>query len=124
VHYTHNISFGNRSGTTFFPSDAVPRNSRHILPDVSSTLTTALDSTFNLGSSDRFTSILSPDSRTNEDKDTYLKTVSALLKRGIVGYEYLDVHNKPYKSFITTQIGDLIHAGARLYRRKIYAAYI
>ena len=36
------------------------------------------------------------------NKTQILSTISKLAKRGIIGYEYLDLNNKPYKSFIST----------------------
>lgn len=57
-------------------------------------------------------------SRKNDDEfKTMSRIIASLLKTGIVGYEYLDVRNKPYKSFITTRIGDHRLHGARLYKR-------
>ena len=57
-------------------------------------------------------------SRKKNDKfETMSRIIASLLKKGIVGYEYLDVRNKPYKSFITTRIGDHRLQGARLYKR-------
>ena len=53
--------------------------------------------------------------KSGDELNTITKLIAALLKKGIVGYEYLNVNNKPYKSFITTQIGS-----QKLYGKKLY----
>lgn len=58
------------------------------------------------------------------DSETYLKILSKLLKKGIVGYEYLDVGNRPYKSFITTRIGDSRLSGKKPYYRNRNSFYV
>jgi len=83
----------------------------------------AAERLFNLGAEDRidFTSITDPDNI--RDLDTYLSVISRLLKKGIVGYEFLKVNTRPYKSFITTRIGDQRLYGAKQYRNRIDFKY-
>ena len=85
------------------------------------------DKIFDLGFSNRFDYIvplLSAGKKGRQKINPLLNIISSLLKKGIVGYEYLDVNNRPYKSFITTRIGDLRLSGAKPYRKKKYHAYI
>ncbi len=53
--------------------------------------------------------------KSGDEMNTITKLIAALLKKGIVGYKYLNVNNKLYKSFITTQIGS-----QKLYGKKLY----
>ena len=46
--------------------------------------------------------------------------LSILLKKGIVGYEVLEVDGKPEKHFIVNQIGNQRIYGAELYKNKSY----
>lgn len=46
-----------------------------------------------------FDDFTAPDS---ENKTAMLKTISNLIKRGIVGFEYLDLNDRPYKSYAST----------------------
>lgn len=59
----------------------------------------------------------------DEEYSTYLKIITNLLKKGVVGYEYLEVNNRPYKSFITTSIGNHKLSGAKPYRRENHTIY-
>ena len=54
-------------------------------------------------------------SATTEDRNQFLQIMNRLNQKGIVGYEYLDVQNKPYKSFISTKPASK-YAHNRLYR--------
>ncbi len=75
-----------------------------------------IDDFLNLGKPDR----LSTDGMTKEEKDEFLKMLSILLKKGIVGYEVLEVDGKPEKHFIVNQIGNQRIYGAELYKNKSY----
>jgi len=70
----------------------------------------------NLGRPDR----LDIDDLNEEEKKEFLKMLSALLKKGIVGYEILEVNGKPEKHYIVNQIGDERLNGAKVYKRKGY----
>jgi hypothetical protein len=70
-----------------------------------------VDRFLNLGSSDRI-----PIGKiTPEEVEKFGKMLSKLLKKGIVGYEVLDVNGRPEKHFIDVMIGD-----HRLYGKKQY----
>ena len=75
----------------------------------------AVDNFLDLNSDTRFSFLQYPDIVNNEDFKTFVKIIVNLIKNGIVGYEYLKVNNRPYKSFLSTQIGD-----QSLYGKKIY----
>lgn len=55
-------------------------------------------------------------SQNSEDIQEILKAISRLIKHGIVGYEYLEIRNQPYKSFIFT---GLVYpfSKAKIYRK-------
>lgn len=78
-----------------------------------------VDLVFNLGAENHAGFIMDMYAPGEKDLGDILKTISSLLKKGIVGYEFLDVRNNPYQSFVTTRIGDQRLAGTRLYRQKI-----
>jgi len=75
-----------------------------------------IDDFFNLGNEKRDMFSITP-----HDSQS-LKLISNLLKKGIVGYEYLDIKNKPYKSFVTTRIGSDNLSDAKLYKKKNFAS--
>jgi len=75
----------------------------------------AVDRFLNLNSNNRFSFLKYPNIEKNEDFMTFVKIITGLIKNGIVGYEYLKVNNRPYKSFLSTQIGD-----QNLYGKKVY----
>jgi hypothetical protein len=75
-----------------------------------------IDDFLNLGKPDR----LSTEGMSKEEKDEFLKMLSILLKKGIVGYEVLEVDGKPEKHFIVNQIGNQRIYGAELYKNKSY----
>ena len=72
-----------------------------------------LDNFMNLGKRDRF----NVSDLNDEEKKEFLKMLSELLKRGIVGYEVLEVNGKPEKHYIVNQIGDQRIYGAKLYKK-------
>ena len=63
-------------------------------------------------------------SKYSDEDITLLKILSKLLKKGIVGYEYLEINKAPYKSFITTSIGDTRLKNAKPYRKPIFETLI
>lgn len=75
-----------------------------------------IDDFLNLGKPDRLdTSDLSP-----AEKEEFLKILANLLKKGVVGYEILEVNGKPEKHYIVNQIGDERIRGAKLYKKGDY----
>jgi hypothetical protein len=75
------------------------------------------DKFLNLGNSDR-TKL----SKMNAaEKDEFLKMLATTLKKGIVGYEVLNVNGKPEKHFVENEIGDERIYGAKLYKKKGYS---
>lgn len=52
-----------------------------------------------------------------EDQQAFLQTLSGLLKRGVMGYEYRKVNGQPYKVYLENEMGTPVHR-ARLYRRE------
>ena len=75
-----------------------------------------LDKFLNLGRSNR----LDIDDLNDSEKEEFLKMLAALLKRGIVGYEILEVNGKPEKHYIVNQIGNERIYGAKLYKKQGY----
>lgn len=75
-----------------------------------------VDKFLNLGDSDR----LDIGELNEAERKEFLKMLSALIKKGIVGYEVLDVNGKPEKHFVDTKIGDKRIYGAKLYKRNGY----
>ncbi|MFP4544009.1 MAG: hypothetical protein ACLFQU_07215 [Candidatus Kapaibacterium sp.] len=73
----------------------------HTASPFSGKISDRLDSFFNLGRAADF----DMSDMSNDEKETYLKTLAALLKEGIVGYDYYEVNGRIEKRFITTQIG-------------------
>lgn len=73
-----------------------------------------LDKFLNLGDPDR----LDVKDLSEAERKEFLKMLTALIKKGIVGYEVLDVNDKPEKHFIENQIGDERTRGAKLYKKK------
>lgn len=72
-----------------------------------------LDKFLNLGSPDR----LDTDDLNPSEKQEFLKTLSELLKRGVVGYEILVVNGIPEKHYLENEIGDHRLQGAKLYKK-------
>ncbi len=52
------------------------------------------------------------------EREEFFKMLNALIKKGIVGYEYLEVNGKKEKHFLTNEIGDERIYGARKWREK------
>ncbi|MEG8946172.1 hypothetical protein [Rosettibacter firmus] len=75
-----------------------------------------LDKFLNLGKSNR----LDIDDLNDKEKEEFMKMLAELLKRGIVGYEILEVNGRPEKHYIVNQIGNERIYGAKLYKRKGY----
>jgi predicted ArsR family transcriptional regulator len=46
--------------------------------------------------------------------------LSSLIKKGVVGYEVLEVNGRPEKHYVVNQIGDERISGAKLYKKKGY----
>jgi len=75
-----------------------------------------IDKFLNLGRPDRLEiSDLNP-----AEKKEFLKILADLLRKGIVGYEVLEVNGKPEKHYIVNQIGDERLKGAKLYTKSGY----
>ncbi len=75
-----------------------------------------IDDFLNLGKADRLdTSDLNP-----SEKEEFLKMLSTLLKKGVIGYEILEVNGKPEKHYIVNQIGDERLKGAKLWKKDNY----
>ncbi|MGE5500114.1 MAG: hypothetical protein ACM3Q2_18735 [Syntrophothermus sp.] len=75
-----------------------------------------LDKFLNLGNPDR----LDLEDLNSEEKKEFMKMLAALIKKGIVGYEVLEVNGKPEKHYIVNEIGDSRIYKAKLYRKKDY----
>ncbi len=73
-----------------------------------------LDRFLNLGKPGR----VDMDSLTPSDKEEFLGMLSELLKRGVVGYEVLEVNGRPEKHYIVNQIGDHRLRGAKIYKKQ------
>jgi hypothetical protein len=74
-----------------------------------------LDGVLNLGKSDR----LNVGEMNGAEREEFLKMLSTILKKGIVGYEVLEINGQPEKHDVTNQIGDERVKGAKLYKKKI-----
>lgn len=75
-----------------------------------------IDKFLNLGRPDR----LDVSDLNNVEKEEFLKMLTDLIRKGIVGYEILEVNGKPEKHYIVNQIGDERLKGAKLYLKKGY----
>ncbi len=75
-----------------------------------------LDNFLNLGKSDR----LDTSDLNEEERKEFLKMLSSLIKKGVVGYEVLEVNGRPEKHYVVNQIGDERISGAKLYKKKGY----
>lgn len=75
-----------------------------------------LDKFLNLGRKDR----LDLSDLNEAEKEEFMKMLAALIKRGIVGYEVLEINGKPEKHYIVNQIGNERTYGAKLYKKKGY----
>jgi hypothetical protein len=72
-----------------------------------------IDDFLNLGKSDR----LDINDLNEGEKKEFLKMLSELIKKGIVGYEVIEVNGKPEKHYIVNEIGDERLKGAKLYKK-------
>jgi endo-1,4-beta-D-glucanase Y len=70
-----------------------------------------IDNFLNLGRSDR----LDTSDLNDSEKEEFVKMLAALMKKGVVGYEMIEVNGKPEKHYIVNEIGD-----QRLYGKKLY----
>jgi hypothetical protein len=75
-----------------------------------------IDKFLNLGKPDR----LDVSDLNTAEKEEFLKMLTNLLRKGIVGFEVLEVNGKPEKRYIVNQIGDERLRGAKLYMKKGY----
>lgn len=75
-----------------------------------------IDKFLNLGRPDR----LEINDLNKEEQQEFLKVLADLLKRGIVGYEILEVNGQPEKHYVVNQIGDERLSCAKLYKRDGY----
>ena len=103
IRYASNYAAGNISqdslpsaipGRLRLPFGKYASNKTSLLHSVDNYLNLSHRNTYEL-----FEAFTSPES---ENRTQTLNTISKLAKRGIIGYEYLDLNNKPYKSFIST----------------------
>lgn len=53
-----------------------------------------------------------------EEMDSFLKVMSTLMSKGIVGYEYYEVNGKTEKHFMTTSLGNRRLYGAEWKKRE------
>ncbi|MFP4213784.1 MAG: hypothetical protein ACLFRL_06695 [Desulfohalobiaceae bacterium] len=74
----------------------------------------AAHSFFNLSSRNRLQGYLGLNP---EEKQAFAETVGELAQNGHIGYEILDVQNRPYKSFIDSKIADSQISKAQTYDR-------
>lgn len=58
-----------------------------------------------------------------EEQEEFIKMLSYLLQKGVVGYEVREVDGKPEKHFIVTQIGNRRLYGTELYDQDKYEKY-
>ncbi len=75
-----------------------------------------IDTFLNLGSDNR----LDLSDLNDAERKEFYKILADLMKRGIVGYEYLDVNGRKEKHFITNRIGDERTYGARRWKDRNY----
>lgn len=75
-----------------------------------------IDSFLNLGRPDR----LDTSDLNEPEKKEFFKMLAALIKKGVVGYEIIEVNGKPEKHYIVNEIGDQRLYGKKLYNRPGY----
>lgn len=76
----------------------------------------AVNKILDLGNSNRF-SEADLDKLNPKEKEEFLKMLAILLKKGIVGYEVLEIKGKPVKYYIVNEIGDRRTYGAKLSKK-------
>jgi len=81
------------------------------------------DHFFDLGSPTRLNFLTLLNSDDNNIINDVTQIIQKYVNRNIVGYEFLEVNKQPYKSFITTRIGDRTLYSARLYKNKKIIEY-
>lgn len=77
----------------------------------------ALDEVMDVGSGGMGNLLSAMQGMAPEDQQAFLQTLSGLLKRGVMGYEYRKVNGQPYKVYLENEMGTDLHR-AKLYRRK------
>lgn len=75
-----------------------------------------IDSFLNLGRPDR----LDTSDLNGPEKEEFVKMLAALIKKGVVGYEMIEINGKPEKHYIVNEIGDQRLYGKKLYNRLGY----
>lgn len=75
-----------------------------------------IDKFLNLGRPDR----LDVGDLNQAEREEFLKMLSDLIRKGIVGFEVLEVNGKPEKHYIVNQIGNERIYGAKLYKKNGY----
>jgi hypothetical protein len=90
-------------------------NSKQLSPGT----TVTADDFSNLDSSNRLQFLSSLESKNNSFLNNITKIIVKYVTHKIGSYEFLDVNKQPYKSFITTRIGDLNLYEAKLYKKPI-----
>jgi len=76
-----------------------------------------IDAFLNLGDSES----MQIDDMSEEEQQTFLSMLSSLLKKGVVGYEMLEIEDgQPEQHFIVNQIGSEETYNARLYENDNY----
>lgn len=76
----------------------------------------AVNKILDLGNSNRF-SEADLDKLNPKEKEEFLKMLAILLKKGVVGYEVLEIKGKPVKYYIVNEIGDTRTYGAKLSKK-------
>ena len=75
-----------------------------------------IDKFLNLGRPDR----LDVGDLNQAEREEFLKILMNLIRKGIVGFEVLEVNGKPEKHYIVNQIGNERIYGAKLYKKNGY----
>ena len=73
----------------------------------------ALDQVMDVGAGGMGNLLSAMQGMSPEDQQAFLQTLSGLLKRGVMGYEYRKVNGEPYKVYLENEIG------TDLYRAKL-----
>lgn len=75
-----------------------------------------IDKFLNLGRPDR----LDVGDLNQAEREEFLKILTNLIRKGIVGFEVLEINGKPEKHYIVNQIGNERIYGAKLYKKNGY----